>query len=249
MIQTDKWIYLHLQKTGGTFIEAKLREIFRGSSALEVLRKHHREQEIIKGRLRVMNIRDPIHYYFSLWSYGLESEGGFYRRLSRTLSREKLNAIYGSVSEEAFDAFICECFKQGEHDLYTQRTLTMMIPESDTETLSMAISSPIDSSFYDSFLLQYVPDILLPTERLNEAFHLHADRGGLDPLGLPADWKTVFPLNSPEINQSHLSRQAHMGQFDRNKIISSTSYDVIAHQCLLPNILYKLALHNLGWSS
>lgn len=246
MIQSDNWIYLHLQKTGGTFIESKLLEIFRGSSALEVLRKHHREVSIVPGRLRMMNIRDPINYYFSLWSYGLDSQGGFFRRLSRRLPAERLKAIYGGATIKAFDSFIAECFKSGEHDVYTQRTLRMIIPQSDPEALSASMSEVIDGSFYDSYLSKYEPHVMLPTEGLNRAFHQYADSRRLDPLGLPVDWKAVFPLDAPEVNQSQVSRKAHGGQIDRNELISSTSHDLIVQRCVLPSILHGRALQYLG---
>lgn len=234
-----------MQKTGGTFVESKLIEIFGPSSALKVLSKHHRESAIIPDRLRLMNIRDPINYYFSLWSYGLESKGGFFRRLSRALPAEQLRAMYGTTSKEAFDNFVRECFKPGEHDLYTQRTLRMIIPANDKETMKATVSKSIDYSLYESRLSKYTPHVLFPTEGLNQAFHAHADQGRLNPLGLPADWKAVFPLDASEINESRISRQANTGEIDRHELISPESRDVIVQRCILPRILYDIALKSL----
>lgn len=90
MLIGDKIIYLELQKTACTHTE-KLLESLPGThwvkkgkhNQLEKLKKH--QPELVSNfadKIKVGNVRNPWDWYVSLWSFGCQKEGGFYRRLT-----------------------------------------------------------------------------------------------------------------------------------------------------------------------
>ena len=81
MLETSKWIYLDLEKTGSTFLRKKLLDIYPISEFL--ITKKHLPQTKKSTKIKLITIRDPFNYYFSLWSYGLERKGGVYYNLLR----------------------------------------------------------------------------------------------------------------------------------------------------------------------
>lgn len=73
-IETDRIVFLEVQKTGSTFVTAALK-----NSSLEVRRgseKHHRvEPADIGDRLVLASVRSPWSWYVSLWAYGMQGKG------------------------------------------------------------------------------------------------------------------------------------------------------------------------------
>ncbi len=87
MIVGDKFVYIHLQKTAGTFISSELLKAFPLSQS--VGKKHANLSEINpenQGKILIGSIRHPIDFYVSLWKYGCEGKGGLYHRLVRSNS-------------------------------------------------------------------------------------------------------------------------------------------------------------------
>ena len=91
MLQTKKWIYLDLEKTGCTFFREKLFKIY--SDEIFVEKNKHEPQKIFTKVPKIITIREPESYYFSLWSYGLDQKGGFYN-LIKLYYPEKISLFY-----------------------------------------------------------------------------------------------------------------------------------------------------------
>ena len=79
LLVNDKLIFLQLQKTGGTFVESRILELFPKTKQLG---KHYRipSDFNIEQRKIVGAIRDPWDWYLSYWSYSCLSKGGPYSR-------------------------------------------------------------------------------------------------------------------------------------------------------------------------
>ena len=103
MLKTNNWIYLDLQKTGSLFFKRKLLEIFPKSHF--DIDKRHGIQLINYDIPKIITIRDPESYYFSLWSYGLKQMGGLYT-IIKNFYPEKTNLFYKSASKESFSYFL-----------------------------------------------------------------------------------------------------------------------------------------------
>lgn len=73
MFLTDRFIYIHLQKTGGTRIREILSQVTDGHSAG---RKHGYLNEKPADKLVFGSIRNPYEWYVSLWAFGCEGRGG-----------------------------------------------------------------------------------------------------------------------------------------------------------------------------
>ena len=73
MLLTKNWIYLDLQKTGCTFLRRNLLEIFPENIFVQTAK--HSIPEIKLNIPKIITIRDPKKYYFSLWSYGIDQKG------------------------------------------------------------------------------------------------------------------------------------------------------------------------------
>lgn len=73
-LETDKMVFLEVQKTGSTFVNVVLEkcslDVYRGS------KKHHRvEPQAIGDRLVLASVRNPWSWYVSLWAYGMQGNG------------------------------------------------------------------------------------------------------------------------------------------------------------------------------
>lgn len=73
MIETDKLIYIQMQKTGCTRIGEIITELCGGKS---VGRKHGTLLEKPKDKSVIGSIRNPWDWYVSLWAFGCEGRGG-----------------------------------------------------------------------------------------------------------------------------------------------------------------------------
>ena len=78
MLATKDWIYLDLEKTGCTFLRQVLIEIY-GANEF-TCSEQHKPQTFKSSLPKILTIRQPTEYYFSLWSYGLDKQGGFYKK-------------------------------------------------------------------------------------------------------------------------------------------------------------------------
>ena len=82
MFDTDKLVYLQLQKTGCTHVERMLRELVGGKS---VGRKHGRLESTfpLEGRTIVGSVRNPWSWYVSLWAFACTRTGAIYTSTTR----------------------------------------------------------------------------------------------------------------------------------------------------------------------
>ena len=203
-------------------------------------RKHSRCKKFHNG-LRLMTIRDPFDCYYSLWSFGIDGRGSFYNRLKHNLSPINFAEIYGKRNASCFRNFLTQANPYGEVDLYTERVLRMILPESESKLFEHLLRKEtlLSPDFCQNSLSQYFPSVLLPTDALAEHFHLMADVGNLRQMNLPNGWKNIFPLNSSKINASIYGSDLKTKQFIRQQC--SDSVDFLYSNCFLPNHLYKLS--------
>ena len=103
MLKTRDWIYLDLEKTGRTFIRDKFLKIFSEDFFEE--KTKHSLQEYKLTIPKIISIRDPVSYYFSLWSYGIDHKGGFFD-LIKLFYPEKLSIFYSKRNKECFSYFL-----------------------------------------------------------------------------------------------------------------------------------------------
>ena len=103
MLKTNNWIYLDVEKTGCTFLRTKLQKIY-GESHFENIQKHL--PPLYKYDIpKIITIRKAESFYFSLWSYGVDSQGGFYK-LIKAFYPEKIDKFYKSDSKDCFSYFL-----------------------------------------------------------------------------------------------------------------------------------------------
>ncbi len=119
----------------------------------------------------------------------------------------------------------------GEVDLYTERVLRMILPESESKLFEHLLRKEtlLSSDFCQNSLSRYFPSVLLPTDALTEHFHLMADVGNLRQMNLPNGWKNIFPLNSSKINASIYGSDLKTKQFIRQQC--SDSVDFLYSNC------------------
>lgn len=81
MFQCDQLTYIQMQKTGCTHIAALLADLFDG----EQVGKHNAAtpDQIRRGGYFLSSIRNPWDWYLSLWSFGVQGEGGLRERLTQ----------------------------------------------------------------------------------------------------------------------------------------------------------------------
>ena len=103
MLSTKKWIYLDLEKTGCTFFREKLLKIYPDEIFDE--QNKHSPQKIFTKVPKIITIREPESYYFSLWSYGLDQKGGFYN-LIKLYYPEKISLFYEHKTKDSFSYFL-----------------------------------------------------------------------------------------------------------------------------------------------
>lgn len=78
MLEFDSFVYLDLQKSGSSFLRDKLNNIVDGEA---IQTKKHAPLRKVTDKPKIMTIRHPIFYYYSLWSYGIDGRGGFYKNM------------------------------------------------------------------------------------------------------------------------------------------------------------------------
>ena len=230
MLKSNDWLYLDLQKTGCTFLRKKLPQI---SGSENIKGKKHVIPSISDYKLpKILTIRNPSTYYFSLWSYGLDGRGGLWKKAKKNLNPVELNEIYGDKNKKCFQKFLRLVLKPKDYlvpakgiDLYTYRILRLLIPSKTTilELIPSLKPGRGNVDFVEKFN-QYIPEVLIPTENLNPCFHALADNGKLNFLQLSSNWKDIFPLDAKLKNSSKLSRSIesrdHAHPFLTEKAIS-----------------------------
>ena len=245
MIGTNAWIYLGLQKTGSSFMRLALNKIF-NEKFNQKGNKHSREKKILEGRIRIITIRDPVKYYFSLWSYGLEKKGGFHEILKKKLSKTEYDSIFQQKKEVSFEIFLNHALDNDKLDLYTQRLLRMMIPKDEAHLLDTLLSNAdaLTNEYIKRNLSKYTPHILLPTDTLNQAFHKYEEKGYLNCMSLPCNWKNYFPLESTNIKNSSELSSSEEGK----KLLESIDISIkqrIKDKSALPEYVYRLSKERL----
>jgi hypothetical protein len=96
MYKSDELIYIQMHKTGCTHITSILDTIFNG----EHLAKHSRAKakDIKSNRFFLSSIRNPWDWYLSLWTYGVQGNGGLRNKLTeRNISKSFKSAIVNPV--------------------------------------------------------------------------------------------------------------------------------------------------------
>lgn len=92
MFVTDKFVYIQMQKTGCSHIALLLSSLFEG----EQIGKHDpATPEQISRKLRfISSIRNPWDWYLSLWTYGVQGQGGLHDRLTHKHYRKGLRSFH-----------------------------------------------------------------------------------------------------------------------------------------------------------
>ena len=219
MLSTSKWIYLDLEKSGCTFLRAALQQLFAPECFVNTSKHSLVSCEV--DLPRIMTIRHPCEYYFSLWRYGLDGRGGFFAQLS-SLFPDLSQKIYSEKTSVAFGCFLDFVLNSPVRypnasrrdwlplcfDLYTTRIISMIVPiERRAEFLQGLGSDFPTPERIIAAAIPFCPEILIRTQSLNSDFHSLAANGSLGFMDLPAGWQDFFPLDSPALNQS-LSLQA-----------------------------------------
>ena len=214
MLSTTEWIYLDLEKSGCTFLRAALQQLFAPECFVNT--RKHSLMSCEVALPKIMTIRQPCEYYFSLWRYGLDGRGGIFSQLSSLfpgLSRK----MYEEKTPEAFGCFLDFVLNSPIRypnasrmdwlplgfDLYTTRIISMIIPVEKR----VAFLHELGSDFPHpeqviAAATPFCPEILIRTKSLNSDFHDLAASGLLGFMNLPERWKDSFPLESPSLNQS-----------------------------------------------
>jgi hypothetical protein len=81
MFQCDQLIYIQMRKTGCTHTASLLSSLFDG----EQIGKHNAatSSQIESNRYFISSIRNPWDWYLSLWTFGVQGNGGLMHRLTR----------------------------------------------------------------------------------------------------------------------------------------------------------------------
>jgi len=115
LVITDRFVYIHIGKTGGTFVEKVLdrlsgesREYFNTANAsdratLRSLDQHETATEIPeahRGRELLFTVRNPYDHYVSHYEYGV------WKQLNRQLDFERTRSRYTAYPNLSFGDFL-----------------------------------------------------------------------------------------------------------------------------------------------
>ncbi len=101
MIVGEKFAYIHLQKTAGTYISREFLRCFPESKSMG--KKHSGIEELDKKQIQLFlmgSIRHPIDFYVSLWKYGCEGKGGLFHRL--VTSKSNISTVIKHVKSNSW---------------------------------------------------------------------------------------------------------------------------------------------------
>lgn len=229
MLRTADWTYLDLEKTGCSFLTRKLRRICEGAKFVK--EKKHSRPKVVDSTPKILTVRQPFLWYFSLWSYGLDGCGKFFRSFTK-LHPKSASLAYGSKSKDSFSYFldftlshnlISPASNQNTRlpfscDVYTSRILTMLVPAEKLPEFNGTISGNLSYESMAKALNPFLPEVVIRTSTLNNDFYAYASSGRLSFLNLKSDWQEDFPLESEQRNVSSLSS-------------SNTSLDKVQDYC------------------
>ena len=250
MLQTNTWIYLTVQKTGSTFLSKKLIEIY-GQAAFSKDRKHGLQKKST-SKSKIITIRDPFDYYFSLWSYGLDGKGGFSNKL-RISNPSLAEKIYGKKTKSCFSHFLDLALSfpgrnsQSEvswlprsTDLYTARILTMLVPQDKIERFSSELDCDFSGKSIAKSLNELLPEVIIRTEYLNYDFHYLASAGELDFMELPTNWSQIFVKDAARLNSSS-SHEVDGKKLKQHELLSEYHKNLIELKCTTAKYLIQTA--------
>ncbi len=260
MLKTKDWIYLYLEKTEGTFLTKKLIEIF-SKNKFEKIGKHT-TQKSIENIPKIITIRDPNSYYFSLWTYELEKKGNFYKKI-KLIYPNKEDLFFAEKTKDSFSYFLdfalnYPLFKPnkniyrfnswipGSSYVYTSRILRMLIPRAEKKRFSEQIKSDLSLESLNKNLIKFIPEIILRTSSLNDYFHYYYKKNKLNFLNLPKGWETLFPLNALPINKSKFPSSLNEKLISKEIFFSSYHKDLIEFKCKLALLLIEKAKSKLS---
>ena len=250
MLQTKTWIYLTVQKTGSTFLSKKLIEIY-GKQVFSKDRKHGIQKQST-SKSKIITIRDPFDYYFSLWSYGLDGKGGFSNKL-RISDPSLAKKIYGDKTKSCFSHFLDLVLSfpgrnsQSEvdwlpksTDLYTARILTMLVPQDKIEQFSNTLNCDFSGESIAKSLNGIMPEVIIRTEHLNYDFHYLASAGKLDFMELPTNWSKIFVKDAARLNSSS-SHEVDGKKLKKQELLSHYHKNLIELKCSTAKYLIQTA--------
>lgn len=93
MFVSDKLIYLHLQKTGGTHITRVLSRYMSRERGKQSMHGSLPKGYVVNSKYVVGSIRNPWDWYVSLWAYGCASRGSFTNKLTRKKYGRYINRL------------------------------------------------------------------------------------------------------------------------------------------------------------
>ena len=216
MLVTNRWIYYDLEKTGCTFLEGKLRKMC--SEAKFEKGKKHTRPLTISHLPKILTIRDPILWYFSLWSYGLDGNGKFAKSLHKKLPSVAA-AAYQGKNKDSFSFFLDFTLSSNSInpttsfdltmplscDIYTSRILQMIVPRDQLNPFLSSLNADFSKKSLEKSIVSFIPEIILRTSSLNQDFYDYSMAGKLDFLGMSPNWKEFFPMDTKAENKSTLS--------------------------------------------
>lgn len=186
MVITKKHVYIHLPKTGGTFLTSLLRTSLNCSLAKREHSSISLEQKntIYKDKIIVGSIRNPFDYYVSTFSFAARAPGPVRRR-----------AIFGVKSKPLFEKYpeIKELFNDGMDVSNFQKWLPIFLNDMELDWpkiylpknsilegyrhehdigyltwVFMKMFYELDLSYLDTPEKNKIADIYIKTETLNE---------------------------------------------------------------------------------
>lgn len=119
MYETDKLVFVQMQKTGSTHIATLLSAITNGPQPNEGEGKHFKAtaDQIASGKTIISSIRNPWDWYVSLWTFGCNGKGGLWNRLVSNsksegpLDKEKWREVYANKADTGlFREWLCMLF-------------------------------------------------------------------------------------------------------------------------------------------
>ncbi|HAJ91408.1 MAG TPA: hypothetical protein DCO71_02085 [Gammaproteobacteria bacterium] len=93
MFVSDKLIYLHLQKTGGTHVTKLLSRYLPAERGKQVMHGSLPAGYVKNSKYVVGSIRNPWDWYVSLWAYGCEGRGAFIKKLTEKKYGRYINRL------------------------------------------------------------------------------------------------------------------------------------------------------------
>jgi len=210
----------------------------------------------VSKKPKLLTIRDPLSYYFSLWKFGLEKKGGFYLQLLK-LHPDSIEKYYGVYNSDCFSWFLDYalstpvfrpiakrfCWVPLSCDIYSARILSFIVPKKSRNHFLSNIKADLSRSNLEPFISEFVPEILIRTDQLNDDFYKLAKQGDLDCLDLCSGWEKIFELDSKPKNTTKVRNNA-LNESKRQpaiEMVSNYHLQLIHHKCGLADLLIDIA--------